>query len=283
MTTQSVPTKPPMDVSRITPAPGSIRALLQATTVKDQFERVLGDKTKAGMFIASLATVVYANRALNECDPQTIIAAALQAAALDLPINPNLGFAYIVPYKSKAQFQPGYRGIIQLALRTGQYKRIEVNHAHQGEITVVNRFTGEIRFNEPKGDEFAGVMAYMRLTSGFEKFSYWTMDRIHTHAKRYSKGYDRKDGAWQTNPESMELKTVLSDLVRKWGIMSVELVQAFQADEAEPEPEPTNGHGDRTTTNTALFGDDTEPTPTTPADNAALDQEILAREAAARG
>lgn len=282
MAANEVATRSQTDVSRITPAPGTIRALLQASTVQEQFERALGDKTKAGMFIASLATLVYANKKLAECDPQTVIASALQAAALDLPINPNLGFAYLVPYKGKAQFQPGYRGIVQLALRTGQYHKLEVHHAMTGEVAVVNRFTGTIRFAEPKDDKPVGVLAYLRLVSGFEKFNYWTLDRIHAHAKRYSQSYEWKDGAWKTSTDAMERKTVLGDLVRKWGVMSVELVRAFQVDEPEFAGEPPTPE-QRARDRAGLFGADPEtgeiaagaPPAPTPADNAALDREVM--------
>jgi len=278
MTTQPAVRPPDTSLSRpdarVTPAPGSIRALLQAATVQQQFETALGSPAKAGMFIASLATLVYASRKLNECDPQTVIAAALQAAALDLPINPNLGFAYIVPYKGKAQFQPGYRGIVQLALRTNQYARLEVNHALTGEVTVVNRFTGQIQFGEPKDDKPAGVLAYLRLIGGFEKFSYWTLDHIHAHAKRYSQSYDWKDSAWKTNTEAMERKTVLSDLVRKWGVMSIELVKALNYDEPGEAPAAPSDAEDRTADRAAMFGDE----PPTAEQNAALDREIAERE-----
>lgn len=279
MTTQQIATRPPMDTSRVTPAPGSVRSLLQSVSVQEQFQRALGDKTKAGMFIASLATLVYGNKKLTECDPQTIISAALQAAALDLPINPNLGFAYLVPYKGKAQFQPGYRGIVQLALRTGQYHKLEVDHALTGEVTVTNRFKGEVKFGDPTDDKIAGVLAYLRLTSGFEKFNYWTIERIHAHAKRYSPSYEWKDGAWKTNTEAMERKTVLGDLVRKWGVMSVELVRALQVDEPDEAPATDAPRGNLAATNAALYDEPAAPpAPEPPPDNAALDREIAERE-----
>src|SRR3990167_9430947 len=142
-----------------TPAPGSVRAMLQATEVQKRFEQVMGDKTKAAQFIASLSTLVYANDRLKQCEPNTIIASAIQAAALDLPIDPNLGHAHIVPYGKQARFQIGWKGYVQLALRSGQYISLNVDHVYEGEIEIGNRFTGEYRFGPPKSDTIVGVVA----------------------------------------------------------------------------------------------------------------------------
>ena len=259
------------------PVPGSVRDLLEMPEYRRRFEQVLGDKTKAAQFISSLATLVYAKKALRECDPKTVIAAALQAAALDLPIQANLGFAALVPYGGKAQFQPQYKGIIQLALRTGQYANIEVNHVLEGEIEITNRFTGQIAFSKATSEKVVGVLAYMKLVSGFEKFEYWTLERIHAHAKRYSKGYSKPDGGWTTATEAMELKTVLASMLRKWGIMSVEMRQIITPpEEWEPEPD-AGGNGFEPQEHAAVEQDVAQAEPSTPPppSNAALDAAVL--------
>jgi len=263
------------------PVPATVRDLLEMPEYRRRFEQVLGDPVKAAQFISSLATLVYAKPALRECDPNTVIAAALQAAALDLPIQANLGFAAIVPYKRQAQFQPQWKGIVQLCLRTGQYAALEVNHAFEGEIEIVNRFTGQYQFNPAKSGKVVGVVAYMKLVSGFEKFEYWTLERIHAHAKRYSKGYDKPDGGWTTAREAMELKTVLASMLRKWGIMSVEMRQIITPpEEWEPEPD-AGGNGFEPQEHATIEQDlaQAEPSAPPPPSNAELDSEVLKADA----
>lgn len=215
------------------PAPSSARDLLQTTAVKQRFEQVMGDPTKAAQFIASLSTLVYANRALKECDPNTIIAAAVKAAALDLAIDPALGHAYIVPFKGKATFQIGWKGYVQLALRTGKYEALNVAHIYEGEVSSVNRFTGEILFGTQKSDKIVGVAAYLRLVNGFEKYIYWTLEQIHEHARKFSQSYGRSDSAWQTTPGAMEKKTVLKHLLTNYGLMSIEMRRAVVEEQPE--------------------------------------------------
>jgi len=274
------------------PAPGTVRDLLEMPEYRRRFEQVLGDPVKAAQFISSLATLVYAKPALRECDPNTVIAAALQAAALDLPIQANLGFAAIVPYKGQAQFQPQWKGIVQLCLRTGQYAALEVNHAFEGEIEIVNRFTGQYKFGIAKSAKVVGVAAYMELNGGFHKLEYWTLEKIHAHAKRYSKGYDRPDGGWKTATEAMEKKTVLLALLRGFGVMSVELRQTLAHDPDESlEPTPdAGGNGFEPQEHAPLAQDVAQasassvtepgPAPVQPPNNATLDAEVLKADAA---
>jgi recombination protein RecT len=270
---------PQTNVSRVTPAPGSTRDLLQSTAIRVRFEQVLGNPTKAAQFVAALSTLVYASPQLKSCEPNTIIAAAVQAAALDLAIDPNLGQAHIVPYGSQARFQIGWKGYVQLALRTAQYSALNVAHVYEGEIEIVNRFTGEIKFAPAKSEKVVGVVAYLKMLNGFEKFDYWTLEKIESHAKKFSKSYGSaipsvvaKSG-WTTNPEAMQKKTVLLDLLRKWGVMSVEMRQALATEAPAEEPEPTNGNGHASAANkAALFGEDDDAP--TAAKNAAADQAI---------
>ncbi len=281
MTTQSPATRAPMDTSRITPAPGSARDLLQSTAVRARFEQVLGNPTKAAQFVAALSTLVYASPQLKKCDPNTVIAAAVQAAALDLAIDASLGQAFIIPYGDKARFQIGWKGYVQLALRTAQYAALNVAHVFEGEIEIVNRFTGQLKFSAPTSDTVSGVVAYLKMLNGFEKFEYWTLGQITDHAKKFSKSYGQASSGWTTNPEAMQKKTVLLSLLRKWGVMSIEMRQALAGESMADEAEPMHGNG-HPATREQMFGDDTEPTPATPADNAALDREIAEREAAGR-
>lgn len=283
MTNQAVATTP----QRLpTPASGSVRALLQSAEIQKRFAQVLGER--APQFIASLSTMVYANPALRECDAMTVITSALQAAAFDLPIDPNLGFAHLVPYSGKARFQPGWRAYVQLAHRTGQYAKINVTEVYAGEYRGENRLTGDIVWGERTGDEIVGYAAYFRLTNGFEKSLYMTADDLDAHGKRYSKSYSRSDSAWKTNFDAMARKTVLKSLLSKWGPLSIQLQKALAAD-VPPDDVPVETPAGNASAEqhaagiAALYGEE-EPgsAPTDeppPLDNAALDAEILAQDA----
>lgn len=269
-----------------TPASNSVRALLQSAEIQKRFAQVLGER--APQFIASLSTMVYANPALRECDAMTVITSALQAAAFDLPIDPNLGFAHLVPYSGKARFQPGWRAYVQLAHRTGQYAKINVTEVYAGEYRGENRLTGDIVWGERTGDEIVGYAAYFRLTNGFEKSLYMTADDLDAHGKRYSKSYSRSDSAWKTNFDAMARKTVLKSLLSKWGPLSIQLQKALAAD-VPPDDVPVETPAGNASAEqhaagiAALYGEE-EPgsAPTDeppPLDNAALDAEILAQDA----
>lgn len=220
--------------------PAGIGSLLKAQLEKDgirkRFEEMLGKK--AAGFISSMITVANNNALLKKADPMTIISAGAIAATLDLPIDPNLGFAYIVPYREgdiyKAQFQLGYRGYVQLALRTGLYKRINVTEVYEGELKKYNRLTGDIEFNEEPAasDVVVGYYAYFRMNNGFEQHLYFTRDQVLKHAKKYSKSFNRPSSAWSTNFDEMACKTVLRRLLSKWGLLSIEMQTALSADQA---------------------------------------------------
>lgn len=279
MTTAVAPATPRLP----TPAVGSARDLLNQPATVARFEKVLQSPVKAAQFVASLATLVYGSKQLKAADPNSIIAAAVKAAALDLAIDPSLGHAYIVPYGTMAQFQIGWKGLVQLALRTGEYALLNVAHVVEGEVAGVNKFTGEIKFGAATSDKVVGVIAYLKLRNGYEKYVYWTTERIHDHAKKYSKSYSRSDSAWQTNAGAMELKTVMRDLLTKWGMLSIEMRTALAIDAqageivenvAPFEPDahvPLEVEAAQTEAPAAATG---QP------DNAALDAEIVAREKA---
>jgi recombination protein RecT len=215
----------------------SIDSLVKNTSVKQRFEDVLGKRANA--FISSLISAAQTNPRLKECDPTTILSSGMLAATLDLPINQNLGFAYIVPYKSKgvfnAQFQMGYKGFVQLAIRSGQYKTINVSEVYEGEIESFNRMTGEFKFESlenTQGKAIVGYIAYFRLINGFEKAVYMTKAQVDTHAKKYSQTYKMGFGLWKDDFDAMAKKTVLKLLLGKYGILSVEMQKAVQADQA---------------------------------------------------
>lgn len=216
----------------------SLAGCLNNNTVKRKFEEVLGKK--ANGFISSLLSLTNSTPALQQADPKTVLSAAMTAATLDLPINPNLGFAYIVPYRSKngmqGQFQMGYKGFNQLAMRTGQYKTINVSAVYEGQIKSIDPFTGDIERGEKESDKIIGYVAYFKMINGFEKYLYMTVEELEAHGKKYSQAYrSGKDCLWKSNFDSMAKKTVLKLLISKYGIMSIEMLgmdKALQADQA---------------------------------------------------
>lgn len=205
----------------------TLQGLLGTDQVKNRFEELLGKKAPG--FVSSLLAVVNNNKLLAKAEPKTVISAGAMAAALDLPINQNLGFAYIVPYGNQAQFQMGYKGYIQLAMRTGQYKNINADVVYEGEIKNVNRFTGEFEFGERTSDTVVGYMAYFKLTNGFEKYLYMSLEDMQAHAKRYSHNYKGSTDKWGlTDFHTMAIKTVLKRLLSKYGILSIEMMNGPQ-------------------------------------------------------
>ena len=210
----------------------AISALLNQDAVRARFEQVLGKK--AAGFMSSIISAVNSNNELKKADPMTVVSAAAVAASLDLPINPSLGFAHIVPYGGNAQFQMGWRGFVQLGMRSGQYKTINVAPVHEGELIDSNPFTGEMQFDYKKrtSDKIIGYVAYFRLMNGFEKYLYMTEDQVTAHGKKYSKSFSNNNSMWQKDAEPMKLKTVLKMLLSKFGILSIEMQNAVQYDQA---------------------------------------------------
>jgi len=214
-----------------------LKASLSAESVKEQFKNAL--KENAGAFIASIIDLYGSDKILQECDPNKVIMEALKAATLKLPINKQLGFAYIVPYRNSKgvmvpQFQLGYKGYIQLAMHTGQYKHLNAGVVYEGVKVNRNILTGEVEFTgEPTSDKVQGYFAYMELLNGFTKTLYMTQNEIICHAKRYSKSYNYDSSAWKTNFDEMALKTVLRRLLSKYGILSTDMIAALTSDHNE--------------------------------------------------
>ena len=210
----------------------SVRGLLTQENVKAKFQEILKDR--AAGFTANLAVMVSNSEALSKCEPMSIISAAVISASLDLPLDPNLGFAAIVPYGNRAQFQIMYKGLNQLAMRTGQYKTIGVSEIYDGQLESENPLTGEYVFNfsNKKSDKIVGFAAYFRLINGFEKTVYWPIEKISKHGKKYSKSFNNPNGRWKEDFEAMAQKTVLKHLISKWGILSIEMQTAIKADQS---------------------------------------------------
>lgn len=206
----------------------TVKGMLETPAFKKKFEEMLGKK--AAGFISSIIAVTNSSNYLMKADPATVIGAAAQAAMLDLPINQSLGFAYIVPYKGAAQFQLGYKGYIQLAQRSGQYIDIGAKTVYEGELEYENRLLDKFRFGERTSDKVIGYLAYFRLTNGFEKMLYMTIDEAQAHAKKYSQNYKGGTDKWGlADFNVMAEKTVLKRLLSKYGPLSIESVQMSQA------------------------------------------------------
>jgi len=216
----------------------ALQSLLANVSVKKRFEDMLGKKS-AG-FMSSIMTITNGNQQLQQCDAKTILSAASIAATLDLPINPNLGFAAIVPYGKDATFQMMYKGYVQLAMRTAQYEALNCAEVYEGELVSRNRVTGQIVFDYDKkaSDKIIGYCAYLKMVNGFEKYLYMTYEEVEKHAKKYSQTYKsskdfvRNKSKWTTDFDAMALKTVLKLLISKWGIMSIDMQTAVLADQA---------------------------------------------------
>lgn len=191
----------------------------------------LGDKNLARDFVANITSVVANNPKLQDCDPATILSSGLMASSLKLPLSPTLGFAYVLPYGNKAQFQVGYKGIIQLCQRSGQFETIGVRAVHEGEYAGQNEF-GEDLFkfdHQFDGAPIVGYFAYFKLLNGFKKTLYWTKEQCEAHGRKYSKSYG---GLWTSAFDTMAQKTVLKMLISKYAPMSVDMQKANLADQA---------------------------------------------------
>lgn len=208
----------------------SVKGLMDSPAVKKRFEEVLCER--APQYMSSIVNLVNSDTNLKKCEPMSVIASCMVAATMDLPVDKNLGYAWVVPYKDKAQFQTGYKGFIQLALRTGQYKAINVVEIREGELISWNPLSEEVEidFTERKSNKVIGYAGYFKLLNGFEKTVYWSKEDMEAHAKKFSKTYNFKNSVWQTDFDSMAKKTVIRNLLSKWGILSIEMQKAYTAD-----------------------------------------------------
>lgn len=207
-------------------APSTLGVMIGSQSVQQRFEKMLGKKS-AG-FLSSLLTLTNNNRLLATANPKTILAAAATAASLDLPINPSLGKAWIVPYKGAASFQIGYKGVIELAMRTGKMKHIIMTPVYEGEIRDWNRFTEAYTPGEKLSENVVGYFARFETVNGFSKTAYWTKEEVTAHAKRFSKAFN--SGPWQSDFDAMACKTVLLSIMKTYAPMSIEMQEALESD-----------------------------------------------------
>ncbi|HEL0911246.1 TPA: recombinase RecT, partial [Streptococcus equi subsp. equi] len=198
-----------------------------APVVQKKFSQVLGNN--ATQFIASLLGIVNNSDLLAKASNESIMTAAMTAATLKLPIQQSLGYAYIVPYKGQAQFQLGYKGLIQLAQRSGQYKNINTGIVYKSQLISYNPLFEELilDFSKPQ-DEIVGYFAAFKLLNGFEKVSFWTVEKVTAHGKKFSKSF--ASGPWKTDFDAMAQKTILKDILSKYGPLSVEMQKAIEED-----------------------------------------------------
>lgn len=207
-------------------------AILDGEKMRSRFDELLGKR--APQFISSVVSLVNADQNMQMAfyeTPMSVVQAALKAATFDLPVDQNLGYAYIVPFKNKgkmtANFILGWKGMHQLALRTGSYKTINVVDIREGELKSYNRLTEEvdIRFEEDEDAREAlpiiGYVGYYRLVNGAEKTIYMTVKQIENHEKRFRKG-DYMGKGWREDFDAMARKTVYRRLIGKWGVMSID-------------------------------------------------------------
>ncbi len=234
----------------------TIAQYVKQDAVSQRLNDLLGKR--APQFVTSLVSAANNDKNLAACEPQSVVTAALTAASLDLPVNSNLGFAYLIPYtmdrgkkteRTECQFQMGYKGFIQLAQRSGFYKTINASEVREGEIVKQDRLSGEIEFNwidddaEREKKKVIGYVAYFRLLNGFEKTFYWTKEKCEAHAKKYSKNYAKYgSGLWKDAFDDMAKKTVLKLLISKFGPLNTQLQKALDEDQTvdgEYEDNPT--------------------------------------------
>lgn len=211
----------------------SLKNILNADSVQAQFKNALAENSSG--FVASLIDLYSGDSNLQQCPPNQVVMQALKAAVLRLPIVKSLGQAYIIPYKSKdgmlPQFQIGYKGYIQLAIRTGAYEILHADVVYEGEYKTANKMTGEFDLNgTAKSDTVIGYFAHFRLKTGFSKTLFMTKEKVLAHAKKYSKSFNQQYSPWNTETDKMGIKTVLSLLLTHWGFMSTEMQSAFSAD-----------------------------------------------------
>lgn len=205
-----------------------IKNYLDTPELTERLQQAMTPQKKE-IFKTSLLNVVNSNSLFEKVNPLSIIQSALVATTLDLPINSNLGYAYIIPYGVNAQFQLGYKGLIQLAQRTGQYQTISASEVKEGQIVSFDPLKG-IEFDWTKTDgEVIGYVAYFKLVNGFEKYHYMNIKELEAHGAKYSKTY--RNGPWKTEFDAMAKKTVLKQLISKFGIMSVEMQDAVVKDQ----------------------------------------------------
>lgn len=219
-------------------------AIISSDGYKKMINNTLGDPAKAARFVTAITSAVSTNPALAECDAATIVSAGLLGEGLNLSPSPQLGQYYLVPFNDRkngrrvAQFQLGYKGYIQLAIRSGQYKKLNVLPIKEGELVSFNPLEEEIEVHliedetERENAQTIGYYAMFEYTNGFKKAMYWSRQKMESHAEKYSMGYKAHKGYtfWEKDFDAMACKTMLRQIISKWGIMSIEMQRAVESD-----------------------------------------------------
>lgn len=242
-----------------------LKAVLNATSIQEQFQNALAENKD--LFIASIIDLYNGDKSLQACNPNSIVCEALKAAVLDLPISRSLGFAYIVVYNNNTKvtdpqtgrvswvkvptptFIPGYKGYIQLAMRTGQYRTINADFVYEGELRTVNRLSGEVALDGRRtSDKVVGYFCYFELLNGYSKTLYMSVEDMAKYARRYSPSVKKdttiaqliekandgvvgKNVGWEGNFNDMALKTVIRRVLSKYGYLSIKMQNAIAADD----------------------------------------------------
>lgn len=226
----------PQSTTQLAPKPNygiaNLKESLNHQATMDSFRNLLGEDG-AKRFTSALINIVGQNDQLQKCDTRSIILAAGQSAALNLALNPSLGFAAVVPYGNKAQFQIMRNGWVELIMRSGLVAKLVNEVVYEGELKSANRFTEEYDFTGQRiSNKVIGFMAYAKLTSGFEKTMFMSREEVMAHGQRYSKTFRKDTSLWKTNPEAMGLKTILKQLINKWLPKTEILRKAVESDQA---------------------------------------------------
>lgn len=219
----------------------TLQQLMNSSAVVKKMNDVLGSEKKASSFISSVISVSQNNKLLRNAEPMSILSSAMVAATLDLPVVPTLGMAYLVPYKGVCSFQIGYKGILELAMRSGEFRNIIDEVVYDGQLVKKNKFTGDYVFDEDsiklndKGEATPiGVMARFDLINGYSKTIYWSLEEIEAHAKRFSQAYrSGYDSPWKSDFWQMAKKTVLKSLLNKYAPKSVAMQTALKFDQSK--------------------------------------------------
>lgn len=222
---------------------------MTSNAITNKVNQIIGDEKSGKRFISSIISAVNTNPLLKECDNASILSGALLGESLNLSPSPQLGMYYLVPFNDKergkvATFQLGYKGYIQLAIRSGQYKKLNVISIKDGELIKYDPLEEEIKVNLIEDEEerekanTIGYYAMFEYVNGFKKSMYWSKEKMEAHALKYSQGYradKQKKTAytfWSKDFDGMAYKTLLRQLISKWGIMSVDMQQAYESDMA---------------------------------------------------
>lgn len=218
-------------------------SFFKSQAVQDRLSKIVDGNPD--QFATTMLSIISNNDMLSKADSNSILTAALKAVSLKLPIEPSLGFAYVVPYNNKnkriveAQFQLGYKGLIQLAQRSGQIVRLNAGPIYEGQLISYDEVSEDLDYIKgyikKENEKVAGYFGFFRLVNGFEKLVFWTTAQVEEHAKKYSQSYKKGYGNWIDNFDAMARKTVLKSILSTYAPLSTEMQQAFSEDSEDLE------------------------------------------------